>query len=128
MAVPAPGGTLETAPTILVADDEALLVTIISRLLTTWGYRVLSAEDGIEALSLAEAGPVDLLVTDLEMPRMDGISLWQSLRCLWPASRVLFVSGSRASWQLNGDPFLAKPFSPADLRRAVESALQDGSQ
>jgi two-component system cell cycle sensor histidine kinase/response regulator CckA len=79
------------------------------------GYRVLDAGGGAEALAVAAAhpGPIDLLLTDVDMPRTDGPALWAAAGPRWPGLRVLFMSG-RPRPNLPG-PLLLKPFSPAGL-------------
>jgi two-component system, cell cycle sensor histidine kinase and response regulator CckA len=114
--------------TVVVADDDARVLELMAAMLAAWGYRVLPARGGPQALRLAEssAKPVDLLVTDIEMPEMDGLSLWQNVRCRWPSAKVIFVSGRVRPGHLEGDGlFLEKPFGALDLRRGAESLLRD---
>jgi CheY-like chemotaxis protein len=65
---------------ILVVDDDRLLRESLSDTLTTHGYQVTQAEDGEEALALAEKNVPDVLITDVMMPKLDGIGLLQKLR------------------------------------------------
>ena len=115
--------------TVLVADDDATVLTLTCRLLASWGYQILPARNGPEALTLAEssATPVSLLVTDIEMPQMTGISLWKNMVRQFPSVQVVFMSGNTRSADVDGAAFVAKPFVPADLRRAVERALRISS-
>ncbi|HVF59181.1 MAG TPA: ATP-binding protein [Thermoanaerobaculia bacterium] len=120
----APGGN----ETVLVVEDEAAVRGVTVRLLRGLGYRVLEAASGREALALAERhdGPLDLLVTDVNMPGMGGPELASRLLAVRPETPVLFVSGRQDELSL-GDPdatFLQKPFSTKDLGRAVRSALE----
>jgi signal transduction histidine kinase/CheY-like chemotaxis protein len=85
--------------TILLAEDEPEVRAAIERMLKQGGYQVLAAADGAQALALAGAhrGPIDLLITDVVMPRLGGAALARQLCAERPGMRVLFVSGY--SWE-----------------------------
>ena len=105
---------MDTSKTILVADDEALLRDVLLKLLHSEGYEVLVAADGKEALGLSRTyeGPIDLLLTDVTMPHMDGISAYRQVSAERKDIKVLFMSGANPE-ELNlpdGLPFLRKPF------------------
>jgi two-component system cell cycle sensor histidine kinase/response regulator CckA len=125
---PAP---LRGTETVLVAEDDAQLRALSVRLLEDLGYRVLAAADGEAALEIAakQDGPVDLLVTDVVMPRVGGIELARRLRELRPGIRVLYTSGySGKSLEGRGVPdlpdvFLAKPFTETAFARRVRAIL-----
>ncbi|NMC72206.1 MAG: response regulator, partial [Myxococcales bacterium] len=127
---PPPSGGTET---VLLVEDEATLRKVMRRTLAAAGYRVLEAADGEEALAVAGslAGGIDLLLTDVVMPRMDGWTLADRLQQARPGLRVLFVSGhaeeavARHKTPAGGAEILAKPFSPADLVRRVRRALDE---
>ena len=116
--------------TILLAEDEPMLRELAALLLTEAGYTVLPAEHGEAALTLADqhAGSIDLLITDVVMPRMNGPELAERLRTLHPGIRVLFVSGYQDR-ALAGrgirdrDAVREKPFSDDQLRTHVRRVL-----
>jgi two-component system cell cycle sensor histidine kinase/response regulator CckA len=89
---PVHGGGSET---ILFAEDEEMIRKFTSTFLTRLGYRVLAAADGLEAISLAKnhAGEIDLLITDIVMPRLGGRELAEDLRRTMPDLKILFISG-----------------------------------
>ena len=95
-------------------------------------YQVLEARHGREALRIAEQhrGPIDLLVTDVVMPEMDGFELATTLRALRPSVRALYVSGYmadpkvRARMPREGAQLLQKPFAAGDLARKVGEVLE----
>ena len=126
---PLPRGT----ETILLAEDDEVLRTLTARILTSQGYNVLEASDGVEALRVAEkyGGALDLLTTDMVMPSMGGHDLANELSARRPGLKVLFVSGytddavGRGELQ-PGDAFLQKPVDPRVLARKVRQML-DGS-
>jgi PAS domain S-box-containing protein len=120
--------------TILVAEDEAALRHVASRALEAAGYTVLLAADGEEALRVGErhAGGIDLLLTDVVMPRMSGRALAQALAQTRPTLKVLYMSGYTDNAIVHhgvldpGTRFLGKPFTVADLARRVREVLDDG--
>ena len=117
--------------TVLLAEDEPALRQIVDRVLKGAGYRVLVASDGVEALRVSRehAGPIDLLVADVVMPRMGGMELAAGLVTERPRTRVLLMSGyavdSGAPAVLAKVPFLAKPFTPAELLAAASAAVAE---
>ncbi|HTV57766.1 MAG TPA: PAS domain S-box protein [Verrucomicrobiae bacterium] len=117
--------------TILIAEDESSLRTVTRNSLEQYGYKVLEAKDGIEALKLSRqyAGNIDLLLTDVVMPGMGGRVLAQQLTLERPGIRVVYMSGytgQTVGEQGPIDPgsfFLLKPFSRENLGRKVREAL-----
>ncbi len=126
-AAAAPG----IVPTILLVEDFDQLRQLSSRFLSSSGYRVLEARNGLEALACFDANPagIDLLVTDLRMPQMNGVELIAQIRCQRPGLPVLMLSGyaseaiSREALSLPDCLFLQKPCLPAELLTAVQTAL-----
>src|SRR5690606_12130782 len=122
--------------TVLVAEDESVLRTLAGLVLRRSGFRVIEAEDGLQALRAAEdAGfDVDVLVTDLVMPRMGGESLATTLLARCPELKVVFMSGyaeevvARKALMTRGSVFLAKPFAPNLLVRAVREVYGNGQE
>jgi len=107
--------------TIVLAEDDDGVRRMMAVLLRYYGYRVLEAKDGYEAALLCESDVViDLLITDLAMPRVTGWALLSRLASSAVPPRALVVSACEA---IDGVAHLAKPFTPQQLRAAVESAL-----
>ena len=117
--------------TVLLVDDEESVRILTARQLEGAGYRVLTAQDGVEALRLLDTTewPVGLVITDLRMPGMDGIQLADRLSQRTPAPMVLFISGDsrNASNDLPG-PVLHKPFSTEDLLSQTRRLLAQGGE
>src|SRR6478672_6415230 len=116
--------------TILLVDDEQSVRSIVMKILRRANYNVLEAQNGEEALRIADthSGQIDLVVTDMFMPGMRGPEVVQSLLPKRPGLRVLFMSGyadqdARTSVP-EGANFLNKPFSGQDLAAAVDAALK----
>ena len=82
-----------SAAKVLVVEDEALVRAIASEVLKDAGYDVREAGDGREALDLLEIAPVDLLITDIQMPRMNGYQLAEAAMSRWPSLKILLVTG-----------------------------------
>lgn len=113
--------------TVLIVDDEELLLTMSDMVLSSFGYRVLTAMNGRQAMEIVEHPDthVDLVVTDLVMPHMDGHELIQRLHTVAPDLRVICTSGNfRPSNRELGVTYLQKPFTSQDLLRVVKEAFQ----
>lgn len=115
---------------ILLAEDEALVRNLVQLMLNREGYAVLAANDGQEALEICEAfkDPIHLLLTDVRMPRMDGMELKRRVRALRPDVRVIVMSGETAqiiAAENTPDAFLRKPFVPPTLLKCVQRVLAD---
>ena len=114
---------------VLVVEDDAILRGILAQTLTDEGYRVLTAEDGEQALALASslAEQLALVVTDVLLPEMDGLDLAAHLASLESPPPVLFISGIRERREMPG-PVLAKPFGPFAFLEQVARLLPAGKQ
>jgi two-component system cell cycle sensor histidine kinase/response regulator CckA len=116
--------------TILLVEDEAMVRSVAERALTRHGYTVLSAENGEAALEiLGRVETVDLMISDVVMPTMDGPTTVREARKTRPDLPILFISGYaeeqlRKSIDLERVHFLAKPFSVQKLAEAARDALQ----
>jgi two-component system cell cycle response regulator CpdR len=121
-------------PRILIADDEDSMRALVARAIGMDGHDIVTAQDGAEALEILirEEGAFDLLLTDIQMPVMDGIALALSAARDFPKLTILLMTGfadqrERAS-NLNAiaHDVITKPFSVADIRAAVADALASG--
>lgn len=116
---------------ILIADDEDSMRQLVARAIAMDGHEIVTAHDGAEALEILTRadGAFDLLLTDIQMPVMDGIALALSVARDFPDLTILLMTGfadqrERAS-NLNAlvHDVVTKPFSVADIRTAVADAL-----
>ncbi|HEU8470644.1 TPA: response regulator transcription factor [Streptococcus pneumoniae] len=116
--------------TILLVDDEVEITDIHQRYLIQAGYQVLVAHDGLEALELFNKKPIDLIITDVMMPRMDGYDLISEVQYLSPEQPFLFITAKTSEQDkiyglsLGADDFIAKPFSPRELVLRVHNILR----
>ena len=118
---------------ILVVDDEDLVRTLAEAVLQRWGYRVLTACDGEEALEVyrRHAAEIDLVLLDYSMPKLTGLQVFQEMQKLDPNLCVIFSSGytmDKDSDQLlvaGARAFIPKPYRPDDLIRTVRQVLDN---
>jgi len=112
-----------TTPQVLVVDDEPAIRETVATLLEEEGYRVRRAKDGIEALSTLAGDGIDLILADVNMPRLDGATLVRKLRGRGNRIPIVLMSAIYADVDLPGVRFLPKPFAIDRLLSAVTSAL-----
>jgi two-component system response regulator HydG len=118
------------ASTILVVDDEASARSGLEKLLTLEGYRVAVAEDGVQALERVGDSAPDVVVTDLKMPRMDGLELLAKLREMQPELPVIVVtafgdvSTAVEAMRKGAEHYLVKPVDFAELEVAIARAIE----
>jgi DNA-binding NtrC family response regulator len=124
-----PGAEGRAVARILVADDEESVRSFVARALVHAGHEVTEVGDGLQAVSALQDAPFDLLVTDIVMPEMDGISLALKATKDYPQMAVLLMTGYAAERQRAHNleelihKILAKPFTMDDLVTAVSEAL-----
>ena len=127
---------MKTDTSILVVDDDPHLLDGIRLTLEAEGYWVLIAPDGVEALAVLQSQPVDLILADIAMPRMNGYQLYERVckNPRWVAIPFVFLtaramdSDIRYGKELGADDYLTKPFEPEDLLAAVRGRLRRAQQ
>jgi CheY-like chemotaxis protein len=126
LAGPAGGGLM-----VLLVEDHSHIRFLVRELLLQGGFGVLTAADGVEAVDVAEghAGPIDLLLTDVLMPRMTGPRLYEHLAARRPGLKVLYLTGLPTDELLargvlkEEAPLVQKPFQPTELMAKVGEVL-----
>ena len=123
MRTPEPNETV-----ILLAEDEPVVRNLVRTMLAQAGYAVLTANDGAEALEICKAytDEIHLFLTDVVMPRVDGLTAATAVRKLRPEMKVIVMSGATIDTIRAGnrpDAFLRKPFIPPALLKCVEKVL-----
>ena len=114
------------AHTVLVVDDDAVIVESLRKILTNAGYGVAVAEDGESALQVVRAEPVDAVLLDLVMPRLDGIKTLRYLRQLRPDLAVVILAADiglearRAALEYGAAVVMLKPPDIEELLRVIE--------
>ena len=112
-----------TTPTVLVVEDEPAIREVVADLLKDEGYTVRQASDGLQAIDEMEVDDVDLVLSDVRMPRLDGPSLARRLRGHGYAVPVVLMSAVDVKVDLPGVRFLPKPFDRDHLLHVIGSAL-----
>jgi DNA-binding response OmpR family regulator len=119
-----------TTHTILVVDDEPVIREFLARVLENAGYSVHRAANGREALRHLEAGPFDLLLTDIKMEHLDGIGLLTEARTRWPTLSVILLTGyatvqsAVAALRHGASNYLLKPVKNEEVLAAVAAAVE----
>ena len=118
--------------TVLAVDDSASLRQMVRVVLGGVGYQVVEAEDGVDALSKLAGQDLDLVLTDLNMPKMDGLELTRRLRAM-PQYKfvpvVLLTTESNTEKKLQGKAagataWIIKPFDPDQLLAVVKKVVR----
>ena len=120
-------GTPQTAKRVLVVEDEEVVRGLVRQMLVGEGYEVLVAQDGEEAIELADSNTFDVLLTDLTMPKVGGREVAERLRESQPALKVVYMSGYAEDLPPGALPpatsFLGKPFTFAELTETVQALI-----
>lgn len=122
----------DSAPRILVVDDDTNVSEVVSRYLVREGFSVEVVGDGRTALDRALADPPDLVVLDLMLPGIDGLEVCRRLRALAPVPVIMLTARGDESdrvigLELGADDYIAKPFSPKELVARVRAVLRRAS-
>jgi two-component system, NtrC family, response regulator HydG len=116
--------------TILVVDDAVQTVEVLQRNLTSEGYRVFTATGAADAIGILDGTPVDLVITDLKMPKVSGLHLIRHIRENCRDTEVMMITGYPSiegaveAVKTGADEYLAKPFTDAELMAAVRRSLE----
>ncbi|GAB4375287.1 MAG: hypothetical protein Kow0062_14140 [Acidobacteriota bacterium] len=119
---------------VLVVDDEEGVRTLVAEALRMWGFRVRVADSGEAALGYLSAEEFDLVVSDLRMPGVDGMQLWQRVRASGQDTPFVFSTGDAISGDVHeflertGAPVLVKPFTLLSMKEAVEQVLESAAE
>ena len=115
---------------ILIVDDEEMDRVLLAEVLSAVGHEPLFADDGRNALEIWRESHVDLVVTDMVMPELDGLGLLKAMQAEDPDVRVIAISGTTAkglnkAGLLGARAILTKPVDPAELIDEIQRALDD---
>lgn len=110
---------MEQGRRILIVDDDAVVLGVVAHMTAVLGYRTAIAADALEALAVLAEEPFDLVVTDYNMPFMDGYQLAVEIGERFPGTRVIIMTGSG----LKEWPVLLKPFTLDHLRERIDQTL-----
>lgn len=117
---------MENGGKILVVDDNNVFLTVVSKMLSLLGYDVSSADSGASGLNVFRKSNFDLVLSDYDMPGMDGVTFACSVKRCSPSTRVVIMTGagretvfSRNSEAV--DEVITKPFTLAEIDKAIRS-------
>lgn len=114
---------------ILIVDDEADIISIVKRYLQREGYEIHIASNGIDALKIFKTHAIDLIITDIMMPRMDGYEFMEEVLQIQERIPFMFISAKDQeqdkiySLMMGADDFITKPFSPRELTLRVKNLM-----
>jgi CheY-like chemotaxis protein len=120
---------MDNGKKILIVDDSDELAHVIAEFLNMFGYRVYTAKDGMDALSFMETEVMDVVVTDIHMPRMDGYTLMTEIKTRYPRTPIILITGfsvseaKKMAFEKGANAFVAKPFHLKDLKGVIESVM-----
>jgi OmpR family response regulator RpaB len=118
---------------ILVVDDEAAYREVLAKMLTKVGYRVITAADGNEALTVLEHSQFNLIISDVFMPNLNGYALAARIRAKDPNVPIILISGylsqDTAKNLLGGSTeYIAKPVNPELMIATVQRLMSSGGK
>ena len=119
---------MEETITILVVDDEAMLRRLLEKILKKEGYNVHLAPSAEDALEILSDNTVDIMISDIKMPEMDGFALMRAVKNKYPGVGIIMMTGYadvytvKDALLLGADDYITKPFKSAEIHMIVERA------
>jgi len=123
---------MNSSKQILIVDDSHDLTHVIADFLSMYGYQVHTARDGYDALECMQSQQIQVVVSDIHMPRMDGFTLMGEIKTRYPKVPIVLITGfsiseaQKLAFDRGADAFVAKPFKLKELKSVIESVSQEG--
>ena len=122
--------------TILVVDDDELLARMVGESLRGEGYQVWTGRDGLQGYSNYYKHQAETVVTDIDMPQLDGFEMMRSIRAINPHARAIYMSGAPEQYRRTlvseaqnfGTTVLRKPFGEMELLKIIQSLKRSSSE
>lgn len=120
--------TMKNLVTILIVDDELMMRKLLEKILTREGYRILTAEDGQQALDIVKAEKVNIIISDMKMPNMSGFELLRAVKADYPEIGMIMMTAYGDTYTvkdallLGADEYITKPFKSFEVSMIVERA------
>jgi DNA-binding NtrC family response regulator len=114
--------------TILIVDDELMMRKLLEKILTREGYRILTAEDGEQALDIVKSDKVNIIISDMKMPNMSGFELLRAVKADHPEIGMIMMTAYGDTYTvkdallLGADEYITKPFKSFEVSLIVERA------
>jgi CheY-like chemotaxis protein len=110
--------------TVLVVDDDPLVLDVIAKVLAEPGYVVVTARDGYEAIRTLADRQIDLMITDIMMPGLDGVQLGIQAKLMRPRLHIIYVTGfAEAAKKAQYGKVVEKPVRAAELIKIVRNEM-----
>jgi DNA-binding NtrC family response regulator len=119
---------MKTSITVLAVDDEPMMRSLLEKILTRDGYKIVTAEDGEEALKVLEKQPVSIVISDIKMPKLNGFDLLKVIKSKYPEIGVIMMTAYGDTFTvkdallLGADEYITKPFKSFEISLVVERA------
>ncbi|HOP05779.1 MAG TPA: response regulator [candidate division Zixibacteria bacterium] len=119
---------MKSSISILIVDDELMMRNLLMKILSREGYRINTAEDGVAALEYLKNNKVDIVISDMKMPRMDGFELLSIIKKDHPEIGVIIMTAYGDTYTvkdallLGADEYVTKPFKSYEISLVVERA------
>jgi len=119
---------VEEILSVLVVDDEEILRSLLEKILKKEGYKVHLASSGEDALKTLAENPVDIMISDIQMPEMDGFALLRTVKKQYPYVGVIMMTGYADAYSvkdallLGADDYITKPFKSFEISMIIERA------
>jgi len=113
---------------VLIVDDEEMMRSLLEKILSREGYKIRTAEDGIAALEMLREEPSDIIISDMQMPRMTGFELLKEVKNEFPRAGVIIMTAFGDTYTvkdallLGADEYVTKPFKSYEISMIVERA------
>ena len=113
---------------VLIVDDEEMMRSLLEKILSREGYKIRTAEDGIAALEMLREEPSDIIISDMQMPRMTGFELLKVVKNEFPRAGVIIMTAFGDTYTvkdallLGADEYVTKPFKSYEISMIVERA------
>lgn len=120
---------VEYKKTILIVDDEKMILNLLSCNLTKEGYNVLEAKDGLEAINIAQEHKPDLILLDVMLPKLDGLSVCKRIKNMMNVPILMVTAKDEEldkilGLELGADDYITKPFSVRELLARIKANLR----
>lgn len=119
---------MKSSITILVVDDEEMMRSLLTKILTRDGYKIVTAEDGQAALEVLSGQPVSIIISDIKMPRLNGFELLKAVKTKYPDIGMIMMTAYGDTFTvkdallLGADEYITKPFKSFEISLIVERA------
>lgn len=119
---------MKSSVSVLIVDDEEMMRNLLEKILAREGYNILTAEDGVAALEILNSNQIDLVISDMKMPRMNGFELLKHVKQEHPQTGVIIMTAYGDTYTvkdallLGADEYITKPFKSYEISLVVERA------